>query len=142
MRYYVLGPEVPGGLGERSVLINRPGTYPLVERLHFEFGPGTLGNDLMETYPVFMVTRALADALRATTLTGFALSTDLEVSVDENVEELEPDWPVPVIEWLRVSGLAGSDDFGLDETARLVVSEDALSALRRFKIDGCQVDPI
>jgi len=142
MGYYVLGPEVPGALGERTELIHRPGSYPLVERLHFEFGAGTLGNDLIETYPVFMVTRALADALRASTLRGFSLSTDLEVSVDDNVRELEPDWPVPAIEWLHVSGVAGSDDFGLDETARLVVSEGALSILRRFKIDDCDIAPI
>ena len=144
MRYYALSPEVPGGLGERSEMIYRPGTYALVKRLHFEFGADTLGNDLMESHPVYLVTTALADALRASTLTGFALEADIEVTVDENVQEgLEPDWPVPDIEWLQVSGVAGSADFGTNEpSTRLVVSEEALALLRQFKIDDCEIDPI
>ena len=141
MSFYRLSPEVPGGLGENAELIQRPGTYPLVTRLHFEFGADTLGNDLMTDHPVYMVTRALADGLRQTALTGYTLSTDIEVSVDENVSELEPDWRVPVIEWLQVSGAAGTDDFGLDSHAVLVVSDAAQSVLRRFRIDDCEITP-
>jgi len=140
MPYFILRPEVPGGLGENCELMHRPGEQPVVTRLHFEFGAGTLGNDLITTHPVFMVTSRLADALRQTDLTGFALSTDMEVSVDENVQELEPDWPVPVIEWLQVSGTAGSDDFGISD-GDLVVSDTALAELRRHKIDECEVFP-
>jgi hypothetical protein len=95
----------------------------------------------MTCHPVYMVARALADGLRQTALTGYTLSTEIEVSVDENVSELEPDWPVPVIEWLQVSGVAGSDDFGLDSQASLVVSDAALSVLRRYQIDDCEITP-
>ena len=141
MSFYRLSPEVPGGLGDNAVLAQRQGTYPLVTRLHFEFGPGTLGDDLMTCHPVYMVTSALADGLRQSALTGYALSTEVEVSVDENVSELEPDWPVPVIEWLQVSGVAGLDDFGLDSHASLVVSDAALSELRRYQISDCEIIP-
>jgi hypothetical protein len=53
-------------------------------------------------------------------------STGIEVAVDENVRDLEPDWSVPVIEWLQVFWPGGSDDLGLDYQAGLVVS-DALT---------------
>ena len=57
------------------------------------------------------------------------------------MSELEPDWPVPVIEWLQVSGVAGLDDFGLDSHASLVVSDAALSVLRRFQLNDCEIIP-
>ena len=141
MEFFILRPEVPGGFGDNTELTPRPDAYPIVTRLHFEFGGGTLGNDLMECHPVFMVTRALADTLQAGNLSGYELSRDVEVSVDDNVRDLEPDWPVPVIEWLQVSGEPGSDDFGLTSDASLVVSYAALSVLRRHKIDDCEVIP-
>lgn len=83
MSYYALKPEVPGALGERTELIQRHGTYPTVKRLHFEFSYGTLGNDLITSHPVFLVTTALADALEHASLSGFAISSDVEVTVDE-----------------------------------------------------------
>jgi hypothetical protein len=131
----------PRGFGANTELTPRPDAYPIVTRLHFEFGGGTLGNELMESHPVFMVTRALADSLRASHLSGYELSRDVEVSVDDNVRDLEPDWPVPVIEWLQVIGEPGSDDFGLTSNASLVVSDAALAVLRRHKIDDCEVIP-
>jgi hypothetical protein len=139
--FYVLDPEVPGGLGENTELIYRDGDYALVERLHFEFGAGRYDDDLFTTHPVYLVTQPLADALRRTTLTGFSLNSDIELTADDNVKELEPDWQIPQAEWLQVTGTPGSDDFGLTADARLVVSEAALDVLRTGAIDHCEVAP-
>ena len=137
--FYVLDPEVPGALGENAELIYRDGTYALVQRLHFEFGAGRYDDDLFQTHPVYLVTRPLADALRRSGLSGFTLDSDIELTADDNVKELEPDWQIPQAEWLKVTGTPGSDDLGLTDDARLVVSERALDVLRTGAIDHCDV---
>jgi hypothetical protein len=139
--FYVLDPEVPGGLGENAELIYRDGTYPLVERLHFEFGAWRYDDDLFQAHPVYLVTRPLADALRRSALTGFTLDSDIELTADDNVKELEPDWQIPEAEWLKVTGTPGSDDLGLTDDARLVVSEAALDVLRTGAVVHCDVVP-
>jgi hypothetical protein len=87
------------------------------------------------------VTQPLADALRRSVLSGFALDSDIELTADDNVKELEPEWQVPRAEWLKVTGAPGSDDFGLTDDARLVVSEAALTVLRTGTIDHCDIVP-
>jgi hypothetical protein len=139
--YYVLRPEVPGGMGDGTVLHQRPGTYPLVERIEFEWGYGSLGDELITTHPVYLVTKPLAETLRSAGLSGFTLSSDVAMSVDDNVRELEPDWRPPTLEWLHVAGSAGVDDFGLTDDASLVVSDKALAVLRTHQIDNCDVEP-
>jgi hypothetical protein len=135
--FFVIQPEVPGGFGERTELLQRPRTYPIVKRLHFEFSYGTRGNDLITCHPVFMATKALAESLRGSRLSGFSLSQDIEVSVDPQVWELEPDFRAPVVEWLQVTGIPGSDDFGLTQIPDLVVSAAALAILKMHNIsDG------
>lgn len=139
MSFYALKPEVPGALGERTELIQRPGTYPVVKRLHFEFSYQTLGNDLITSHPAFLVTEALADVLEHSGLSGFAISSDVDVTVDEQVWLFEPDWQPPAVQWLQITGEPASDDFGLTPNALLVVSSRALSVLRQFNIDDCEV---
>jgi hypothetical protein len=139
MSFYALKPEVPGTLGQRSELIQCPGTYPIVRRLHFEFSYGTLGNDLITSHPAFLVTEALADPLEQSGLSGFAISSDVDVTVDEQVWLFEPNWQPPAVRWLKVAGEPASDDFGLTADAQLVVSSRALLVLRQFKIDDCEV---
>jgi hypothetical protein len=137
--FYVIRPEVPGGFGERTELLQRPGTYPVVKRLHFEFSYGTRGNDLITCHPVYMVTKVLAESLRRSHLSGFTLSRDIAVSVDPQVWELEPDWRAPVVEWLQVTGVPGSDDFGLTQIPDLVVSAAALALLKMHNISDGEV---
>ena len=139
MSFYALKPEVPGALGERTVLRHRPGAYPIVMQLHFEFSYGTLGNDLITSHPVFLVTVRLAEALERSGLSGFAISSNVDVTVDEQVWLFEPEWQPPAVRWLQVTGEPALDDFGLTANALLVVSSRALSVLRQFKIDDCEV---
>lgn len=89
-----------------------------------------------------MVTSALADGLRKSGLSGFTLSKEIDVSVDEQVWQFEPGWKPPSIHWLQVAGVPVSDDFGLTEDASLVVSAAALSVLRRHDIEHREVVPL
>ena len=135
-RSFVLHPEVAGGMGHLTVL-DRASHPPLVTTLHYEFDDW-LGDDLLETFPCFIVTRLLADALGVCGLTGFALD-DVIVTTSDHFREIKPAFRLPEFRWLKPLGRPGVDDLGSATDASLVVSESALNVFRNFSIANCDV---
>jgi len=131
VQYFLIEPEVAAELGERTDL-DRSRHPPGVNRLHLEF-MGWLGDSLLETFPVFVVTQSLGDALVSSQFAGFVLST-FEVSISEQFVELYGDRELPDFYWLRVSGRAGVDDFGLANDHRLVISQRALDLIKHHSL--------
>jgi hypothetical protein len=83
--YYTLEPEVAGGLGDGTV-IDTTVHPPHVERLHYEF-EDWLGDDLVESFPCFLVSKPLAARLTAAGLGTFQLK-DVAVTMTPEAEEL------------------------------------------------------
>jgi hypothetical protein len=137
--FLILSPEVPGGLGPGSI-IDRSDHPPRVSRLAFIFD-GWLGDDLVESFPVFLVTDALAKTLNNSELTGYLLK-EADISVSEQFLEFYPNAPSPQFVWLDVVGDYCRDDFSLDSRARLVVSERAYQVLRTARLEHCEVEQI
>lgn len=138
MSFFLLNPEVAGGWGPNTQA-DRTTHPPVVTHLHYEF-QRWLGDDLLTTFPEFIVTERLATALERSSLSGFDLD-DVEVSPGDTWEQLHDNRPVPRCRWLKVNGRAGATDFGLTELAHLVVSERALELLRGFSLKACEVSP-
>ncbi len=92
MPYYALEPEVASHLGDHAV-VDRSVHPPAVERLHYEFD-GWLGDDLLESFPCFMVTKGLRERLAESGLSGYLLD-DAEVSASDLFEEIHPDQELP-----------------------------------------------
>lgn len=139
MARYVLEPEVAGELG--------PGTEmdssvhpPVVTRLQYVLH-GWLGDDIVESFPSFAVTKRLGKLLTESSLTGFRLG-DVDVVMPDEANNVD-DSPamVPELLWLQVDeGPRG--DLGLDDTGRLVVSDRALNVLRQVNIANCDIESI
>jgi hypothetical protein len=137
---FVLEPEVPGGWG--------PGTIadtsvhpPVVTKLVFEFA-GWLGDHLVESFPVHLVSAGLGDALVAAGLKGFVLD-DVDVVLDPEFQKWMPNVVsrLPKWRWLRV----GSDprsDLWLNERAELHVRSVALDVWRGFSLEHCAITPV
>jgi hypothetical protein len=136
--YYTLEPEVAGGLGDGTV-IDTTVHPPHVERLHYEF-EDWLGDDLVESFPCFLVSKPLAARLTAAGLGTFQLK-DVAVTMTPEAEELLGDASFPDFYWFDVTGTAGRDDVGTTPTGQLVVSDQALALLREFNINNCDVEP-
>lgn len=134
---FLLEPDVAGGWGRRTVadVSVHP---PLVSRLHYEFADW-FGDDLVTSFPCFIVTERLAAALDAAGLTGYRLDA-VVVSTGPGFSELRPGVELPRFRWLRVSGVMGVDDFAVAPDYRLAVSARALELLRRHDINGCLVE--
>ena len=71
MEYYLIEPEVAGGIGEHSV-IDRSSGKMVVRKLHYEFD-GWLGDELLESTPCFIVSERLDSRNRACAVDGGGL---------------------------------------------------------------------
>lgn len=136
MDYFALRPEVAGGIGPGTVM--DVSTHPpLVSQLNYEF-VDWLGDDLLETYPCYVVTERLAQRLREAAFDGVQFA-DVEVTVGPEGEDFFPEGP-PKVLWLRVAGVAVRDDVGLTDRARLVLSKRALEVFQEFNLNNCDIE--
>lgn len=133
--YYVLEPEVPGGLGENTVL-DTSVHPPIIHHLHYQFD-GWLGDDILEGFPCFFCSDRLAEQFRKVGLKGFYLE-EFETSTSDEFKELFPETILPKFYWLKITGVLG-DDFLLSANHRLVVSEAVISILKAFNIAHCDI---
>jgi hypothetical protein len=136
--YYTLAPEVAGGIGDGTV-VDSTVHPPRVERLHYEF-EDWLGDDLVESFPCFLVSKPLAARLTAAGLGTFEVK-NVAVTMTPGAEELLGDASLPDFYWLEVAGTAGLDDVGTTATGQRVVSDQALALLREFNVNNCDVEP-
>ena len=138
MKYFYIEPEVAGGLGERTIM-DRSVHPPIVKRLHYAL-EGWLGDVILETFPVFVVTEVARDALLGMGATGAAFD-EVEITVTDQFEELYPDRKLPPFVWLKAEGVAGRDDIGAAADGRLVVSQSALDVLSGLGTSHALVEP-
>lgn len=138
MRYYYLEPEVAGGLGKNTIM-DRSVHPPVVSKLHYELD-GWLGDVLLESFPVFIITEEAARKLQNASLTG-ARYDEVEITTSDEFRELYPDHRLPRFVRLKVDGRTGREDFGTAPDGKLVVSERALDALKKLGISNASVHP-
>ena len=112
--YFKLEPEVAGrwGPGTEADTTVHP---PIVRKLEYTF-EGWLGDELLESFPCFIVSDKLAKSVVAENFTGFVLAS-VKVSSSPEFRELHSSTILPSFQWLRVSGAAGESDFGLTPDA-------------------------
>ncbi|WP_122556674.1 hypothetical protein [Pseudomonas viridiflava] len=136
--YYYIEPEVAGGWGE-STIADTSCHPPKVEKLEYKFD-GWLGDDILETFPCFIVTETLAKSIFDSKLTGISYKP---VKVSMSVDILENDNLIlPKFEWMQVDGIRGKDDFYLSKDNRLVVSGPALKLLQKFNLNHADISPV
>ena len=138
---YRLAPEVAGGWGAETVA-DTTRHPPVVTKLHYEFG-GWLGDDLVESFPVFIVSDRLAQAIQHEALSGVELDT-VKVTKDPQFDHFFPEAArsLPDWKWLRPNGHPHVTDFWQQDDGALVVSERALSVLRRFNVGHCEIEEL
>lgn len=129
-KYFFVEPEVAGGMGPHTVM-DRSVHPPRVSHLHYEF-EGWLGDEIVATFPCWIVTVSLAEKLRAAGLTGMSFDP-VEISYSELFQERHPRREMPEFLRLLVTGVPMQDDFAVGEKARLMVSERALAVLQSTK---------
>ena len=135
-RFFALEPEVAGGWGDDTE-VDVTVHPPVVKSLHYAFN-GWLGDELLESFPIFLVSEALGHAMNVASLTGFVLAP-VKVSLTEEYLEMQPEVELPPFVWLQVTGVAGESDIGLSPKHLLVASERAMDVLRAHAVNHCTV---
>lgn len=137
--YRLIEPEVAGGLGERTEIDN---TFspPIVKYLHYEFD-GWMGNDILESFPCYIVTEQLKKGIESEELTGITFDIVL-VSKSDTFLELYPNKELPNFFWAKISGEFSKDDFFITEKNVLAISEKAYSLLKNYNIDQADIEDL
>lgn len=135
--FYLIEPEVAGGLGDSTVMDNNFHP-PVVRRLEYRF-EGWLGDELLESFPCFIVSESLAEKLIDSNLTGVTFAP-VSVTKSEEFRELHPHVSLPKFLWLKVEGSAGNDDFGVSVDHRLVVSYAAMDVLSTARLENADIE--
>ncbi|WP_453985035.1 hypothetical protein [Brevibacterium casei] len=152
MTAHTLSPEATGTVGPGAKWTNDcNGADTQSDPLRCEFA-GWLGDDLVSVAPDFIVSGTLADALRASDLTGFELRADPVITKSsEFVSESSADFPD---RWERIvpspepASVSTSEDRGPSEDtdfarrgSDLLVSEHALALLNDHRITHASLTP-
>ncbi|WP_431612370.1 hypothetical protein [Chryseobacterium sp. 'Rf worker isolate 10'] len=137
--YKLIEPEVAGSLGDQTQLDNSffP---PLIKNLHYEF-EGWLGDDILESFPCYIVTERLRKGIESEQLSGISFDQVL-VSKSETFLELYPDRELPNFFWAKINGESNRDDFFITEKNGLAISERAYSLLKNYNISQADVDDL
>lgn len=137
--FYKLAPEVAGHLGPETI-IDRSQRPQLVRAVHYEFD-GWPEDDLIESFPCFLVTVAMQGRIEAAKASGCSFGPT-KITVSEQFEELEEfhePRTLPAFQWMIVHGTPGRDDLGLSADGSLIVSERVLRVLKAGRLDHCDV---
>ncbi|MGN6035787.1 hypothetical protein ACP6NG_10425 [Brevibacterium casei] len=150
MTRHTLPPEATGTVGPGAEwTVDTTGSSTQTDPLRCEFA-GWLGDDLVSVNPDFVVSGTLADALRASDLTGFELRGDPVITKSsEFVSESGSDFPD---HWERLvpspEPTTASDDREPNEEtdiarqgSDLLVSECALALLNDYRITHARLTP-
>lgn len=137
--YYIIEPEVAGSFGEktqREVSVHPP----KITKLHYIFD-GWLGDDIVESFPVYLISEKLYELLKETELTGFEID-DCETEISETFATLQPDKTLPKFYWLKITGKTNRDDFWINEDNILTISESAYELIKQTNISNCDIDEL
>lgn len=144
MDYYIIEPEVAGGIGKNTIYeeCEESNRRYEIKHLHFVF-EGWLGDQLLEVTPCFLVSEKIKNAIQKNMLTGCSFQ-DVEISCSEEFVELNYNKNIPL--FYRMIPLNVFDekenyndnntifyDFMITENKSLVISEKAKKILEENK---------
>ena len=130
--YRFIEPEVAGGLGKETVLNNNIHP-PIVEKLNYEFS-GWLGDDIIESFPCYIVSERLKNKIDLEKLRGVRFDNVL-ITKSQVFNQLYPNIELPKFYWAKINGKFGFDDFIIWDDYRMIISERAYRILKLFNVN-------
>jgi hypothetical protein len=138
MAYHRIEPEVAGELGEGTDM-DTSVHPPNVRTLHYEI-TDWLGDHILESYPVYIVSEQLAEALTRSAWAGSSCATAGSRSRRRR-RSCSRARTCPSGAGSSSTGVAGQDHFGVTDNARLVVSDEGLDVLNNFSLSNALIEP-
>ncbi len=132
---YALEPLVGGVLGE-GTLIDPSVHPPRVEAVEYVLDAPT-EDDLLESFPVYLVSDALGATLAEAGLSGFTLEP-ARVIPSREYTAVYGDAPHKTYQWLRPQP-SPDPDCWVDDALRLCVSDRMMRIFGQGVLDGCDI---
>lgn len=138
--YHALQSDVPDENGEHMQL-DTSVHPPRIIHLHLTLDNWD-GDEIIESFPVYVVTDRLGKALSNAGLSSFTLrNAEITLAPEEQaVLDRHGISELPNFQWLDVTGTAGRDALGITDRVQLVVSDSALAVLQQFRMEHCLVE--
>lgn len=130
--YKYIEPEVSGGLGLETDIDNNVHP-PIIKKLHYVFD-GWLGDDILETFPCFIVSERLMKSIMKNQLKGI-LFDSVKITKSDEFLDCQPKTILPDFYWMKVNGKLDVDDFVISKDYRLLVSDKALKVIKYFNVN-------
>jgi hypothetical protein len=131
MRYYHIEPEVAGELGPNTTYRS---TFPtVVDQMEYLFDRWP-ADEFVQAHPCFAVSNELRAVLESVNLTGIRFGICLVGKTDYFEDK---DQAIPQFSRLEAVGIADQDDFGLNKSHHLIVSEKVKQILDRRGLAQC-----
>lgn len=137
--HYTLEPEVAGHLGTRTIRDNTAHP-PVIKKLHYIFD-GWLGDDIIEAFPVYLISDKLYQSMKQSNLTGYKIEK-CEIEKSEIFTTMQAKAILPDFYWLQIIGKNNNSDFRLNKNNQLTVSKQAFSLLKKHNIRHCDIEQI
>jgi hypothetical protein len=134
-RFYV-EPEVAGSLGPATDL-DTSTHPPVVRRLEYRM-EGWLGDCLLESFPVFVVTEEARRAIEAAGLSGAAFDAVTITVSPDFMSAKAKDGALPAFAWLKP---AKDGDVATAPDGRLLLSQRALDVLKPLGLANAEIEP-
>ena len=137
VKYLTIRPEVAGSFGDYTIMDTK--THPpKIERLHYVF-EGWLGDDIVEGFPVFLISKNLYELLKKTNFTGYKVDS-CRVTMSQNFVEFYSHKKLPPFYWFKITGKKRESDFWVSEKNDLMASEKAIETLKQANINHCDIE--
>ncbi len=136
---FVVQPLVGGELG-LDVEYDRSTHPPGINRVQYVLDYPTT-EDLLESFPAYIVSEALAERMTAARLPGFALD-DAEVRPGDNYVALYGNVPHKRYRWLRIEPHTPDTDVWLGDELQLCVSDRMMAVLEEAELSAAEIEPL
>jgi len=141
IKYKRIQPEVIVGLGSNTVFKEIKPPFRTIEELHIEL-EDWLGDDLMECFPVYVVTEKLKEELNNSSFSGFNFKTMEVTNAEYFGDNYQLDIKLPKFYWMEIVGEFRKDDFVLSDKKELLINEKFLKVLvDKFKTKYLEIEP-
>lgn len=144
MKYFVLEPEVAGGIGKKSKILYENSKIKEVLFLDYEF-EGWLGDDILTTHLCFIISEFLCDIIKISDLKGYQLQkigiSFLDFFLEVYNKKILPNFirllPFAINDISLIDKM--SLDFYLYKNTTLIVSEKALNTLKKLNLSNANI---
>ncbi len=139
-KFFLVKPEVPGGLGENTVFDKSEVPWKIIS-VHLVFD-GWDGANVVKVSPCFFVTEMLRNRIESENLSGVINFEEIQISTSETFKELMPNTKIPSFFLMRINGVPQKDDIGTTSNFKLILSEKALAIFREYELGDFEIEEI